>query len=235
MPKRFKDWTDDEIRKSVPQEAVGALLDLISIQLHNAAFHVLNSVEYLDEVTNGMWSKSVELRACFKSHPKTDKWLSCIWLLKPPAVKPKPTKRWNHTEDDMAIAAMIAGRIQAMQPKRKAPDLRVWANEVRVMREIDERTPEDIKRVFMLAHRDEFWRKQILSIRNLRKHYDNLDLKLGGISAGPARIVDGGAKQSKQVFGNDSAETACGTDHIAPPNKRANVFWNPSALEDVPV
>jgi hypothetical protein len=80
--------------------------------------------------------------------------------------------------EDADIANLILRDILARQPTRKAPDLTVWTNDVRLMRERDKRTPSAILDLWRRVQASEFWRKNILSPATLREKFDDLDYKL---------------------------------------------------------
>ncbi len=80
--------------------------------------------------------------------------------------------------DDRGLAEHIWGKVHALQPSRKAPDLDRWANDLRLACETDGRTLEDLRDLFDRAHADPFWQRNILSPAKLREKFDDLDLKL---------------------------------------------------------
>lgn len=88
--------------------------------------------------------------------------------------KPKPAC----SAADIATAEYVWNAIKRLQPTRKPPNLTKWANDVRLMRERDNRDDAFIRRVFDAANRDEFWKTNILSTSKLREKYDDLSLKL---------------------------------------------------------
>ncbi|HWB14486.1 MAG TPA: hypothetical protein VG826_34995 [Pirellulales bacterium] len=102
-------------------------------------------------------------------------------------------------DGDMDLAKLIWGKVHELHPSRKAPNLDQWANEVRLLRERDGRTLEDARELFSLANADSsFWAANVMSPAALRKHWDQLDLKLrrrpaarpgsNGASRSPTRI-----------------------------------------------
>jgi hypothetical protein len=93
-----------------------------------------------------------------------------------------------YTPEDLETAKAIWEDIRAMQPDRKPPSLDKWANDVRLMRERDGRTHQEILALFRKANRDEFWRLNILSPAKLREQWDRLTLKLNG-AARPVETV----------------------------------------------
>lgn len=53
----------------------------------------------------------------------------------------------------------------------------VWINECRLLREKDERTPEQIEQIIIFSQGDSFWKANILSMPKLREKFDQLWLK----------------------------------------------------------
>ena len=93
-----------------------------------------------------------------------------------PKKKPKPSTA--PTAEDVATAEYIRDALQKMQPGRKEPNLKNWANDVRLMRQRDGRSHDLIRRVFDAANADRFWSANILSPGKLREKFDDLSLKL---------------------------------------------------------
>lgn len=94
----------------------------------------------------------------------------------PPAEKKapeKPASRANKaTDEDRALALFILGEIKKIDPNAKMGPK--WAEDIRLMRERDGRTPEEIKAVFLWANEHEFWRANILSPSKLRQQFTQL-------------------------------------------------------------
>ncbi|MCO1337030.1 hypothetical protein MO867_22150, partial [Microbulbifer sp. OS29] len=86
----------------------------------------------------------------------------------------KPVKA---TDDDYLLANLILDGVRRLQPKLKIPNLDTWADDCRKIRELDNRTPQDIAHVFNWANRDDFWQSNILSPAKLRKQFDQLEIK----------------------------------------------------------
>ena len=64
-------------------------------------------------------------------------------------------------------------------PKVKMPEnLNPWINEIRLMIEADERTPEEILQVIDFSQNDSFWKANILSAGKLRKQFDQLSMRM---------------------------------------------------------
>lgn len=81
-------------------------------------------------------------------------------------------------EWDMEFAKTMFSKILEVAPKEKEPNLPKWANELRLMREQDNRTPAEIDSVFRWANRDTFWRTNVLCPAKLRSQFAALDAKM---------------------------------------------------------
>jgi hypothetical protein len=78
---------------------------------------------------------------------------------------------------DLATANWMFGLIQKLDPGHKKPNLEAWASEIRLTRERDGRTDQEIRDVFGWANTDSFWRTNILSPSKLREKFTQLRLK----------------------------------------------------------
>lgn len=74
----------------------------------------------------------------------------------------------------MKAACWMHGRVLAVNATAKMPNLNVWADEVRLMREIDGRTHKEICELFQWAKHDAFWCANIQSPGKLRAKWDTL-------------------------------------------------------------
>ena len=93
--------------------------------------------------------------------------------------EPTPVKQKNKTlkftPEDRQFAQYMAERIDAVNGlSDKRRNLDNWANQLRLMREADDRSPEDIARVFNWANQDLFWQSNIQSPEKLRKQFIRL-------------------------------------------------------------
>lgn len=75
---------------------------------------------------------------------------------------------------DLELATDLAGRIKSNTPTFKDPNLESWAAHIRLMRERDNRTPEQIRYVIDWCQKDVFWQGNILSTKKLREKFDTL-------------------------------------------------------------
>lgn len=84
----------------------------------------------------------------------------------------------NYEPRDLDAAKQIFSRIHQLNPKAKKPNIKSWAKDIRLMRERDSRSYEDIWRVFDWANKDSFWQGNILSPKKLRAKYDQLVMQM---------------------------------------------------------
>ena len=98
-------------------------------------------------------------------------------LVPKPTSKPKKNLRWE--SGDLETAESIYKLLLALNPKHKKPSLETWANTIRLMRESDGHTHNDIMDLFRFANSDSFWKSNILSPAKLREKWDVLTIKKG--------------------------------------------------------
>ena len=75
---------------------------------------------------------------------------------------------------DLELATQLRDRIKENTPTFKDPNLNMWAKHVRLMRERDKRTPEQIRYLIEWSQKDPFWQANILSTSKLRDKFDTL-------------------------------------------------------------
>lgn len=80
---------------------------------------------------------------------------------------------------EIRLAELLLEKILSRNPNFKKPDLQAWAKDIDRMIRLDNRTPEDIRRVIEWCQADTFWQNNILSPGKLRKQFDQLALKMG--------------------------------------------------------
>jgi hypothetical protein len=78
------------------------------------------------------------------------------------------------TQQDLELSELLLSLIQNNNPTFKKPDLDSWAEQVRLMRERDNRTYEQIEFMVKWCQKDTFWQANILSTRKLREKFDTL-------------------------------------------------------------
>lgn len=101
----------------------------------------------------------------------------------PPNHKPLTTNQEPSTsknkfsEGDFALAERISEKVLDVVPRSKPPNLESWANDIRLMREQDSLSFNEIWSVFLFANSDGFWRTNILSTKKLREKFPMLHAK----------------------------------------------------------
>lgn len=93
-------------------------------------------------------------------------------------------KKFNFTDVDYQCAEWIYSLVKQVAPSSKKPNFESWANTVRLMRESDKLTHNDISEVFTWANQDSFWSVNILSATKLRQKFPQLQAKMKGVSNG---------------------------------------------------
>ena len=90
------------------------------------------------------------------------------------------------SDDDLKAAEWIFHLIRKLNPSFKEPTIESWANDIRLMRERDNRTHKDICELFKWANQDRFWSVNILSPATLRAKWDQLSMKRNAEMTMPA-------------------------------------------------
>ncbi len=75
---------------------------------------------------------------------------------------------------DLKLAHWMFDLVLGLHPKHKPPNWRRWCREIRLMRERDARSPEQIAVLFRWANAHAFWSANILSPGKLREKWDKL-------------------------------------------------------------
>lgn len=111
----------------------------------------------------------------------------------PPGAQPaareqtgKGARKLHGSPEDEAMGRRIFAAVRRVVPSAKEPSFDAWANAIRLMREQDERTHEQIWTLFDFANRDNFWRTNILSPATLREKWTQLEAKRIARGGGPS-------------------------------------------------
>jgi hypothetical protein len=96
-----------------------------------------------------------------------------------PKYKKNEKRKLVYSNIDMGLAITMDQNIKAMTGSTKKTDLEKWANEFRMMRQLDGRDPAKLDNfLHLLATGEdrmwEFWRGNILSPQSMRKNYDKV-------------------------------------------------------------
>jgi hypothetical protein len=86
------------------------------------------------------------------------------------------------TRDDMRLTLLLAEEILKNNPNNKIANeilkdpekASKWGDNIRLMRERDNRDPKEIEIVILWSQKDSFWKDNILSTSKLRKQFDKL-------------------------------------------------------------
>lgn len=105
------------------------------------------------------------------------------------AIQTPKGDKWG-TAEDLQCAEWILALVKTIKPSASKTDLAPWANDIRLMRELDGRSHREICELFKWASRDAFWCSNILSPKKLRAKWDTLSMQR---SAGNRKPTSGGA------------------------------------------
>lgn len=78
----------------------------------------------------------------------------------------------------MKAARYLFTKIRTNNETAKEPNFQEWAREFDAIFRIDHRDPARVLSVINFAESDEFWYKNILSPKSLRKNFDKLTVKM---------------------------------------------------------
>jgi len=98
--------------------------------------------------------------------------------------------RKSFTKEDAELAQQIADAIRAVIPNARPPSIESWANDVRLIRERDGRTHEQIAALFAWANADGFWAANILSPAKLREKWTTLEAQRARGNRKPETVGD---------------------------------------------
>lgn len=113
--------------------------------------------------------------------------------------KYKRPKNTAFSDQHLTLAKLIFDKIQELNPGHKEPNFHDWANEIRLIEERDGHPPSDVWELFLWAHQDPFWQKNILSPGSLRRHWDKLVIQRNTNKPEPQKIPEPKWKRLKQA------------------------------------
>lgn len=111
--------------------------------------------------------------------------------------------------EDRRLGEWIFARLLVLNPRHRAPSWAAWCNDIRLMRERDQRTRREIAALFAYANSDPFWQLNVLSPGTLRKQWDRLELKRranGGGGQAQAPAIDN--RCARELAGNRCTKSA---------------------------
>lgn len=108
------------------------------------------------------------------SNESSDQPSEKVLVVKPDAVVSSPKgNKWGNA-DDLKAAQWIYSQVLIVSPTTKEPNWSTWANDVRLMRQLDGHTHQDICKMFKWANKDSFWCSNVLSPAKLREKWATL-------------------------------------------------------------
>ncbi|WP_370529593.1 replication protein [Citrobacter sp. FDAARGOS_156] len=108
-------------------------------------------------------------------------------VLKPDAAIQSGAK-WG-TSEDLRCAEWLFAVVQSISSSAKKPNYAGWANDIRLMRERDNRTHKEIAALFRWACDDDFWKGNVLCPSTLREKWTQLDIKRNKQLAGKSERI----------------------------------------------
>ena len=122
-------------------------------------------------------NKNINNLSSENSDESSDARLKKFLSAHPDAVVHTPSgAKWG-TAEDLTTAQWISTRVKVINPACKAPDMTSWSNTVRLMRQIDNRSHQDICALYDWASKHHFWQTNVLSPESLRKQWDKLTMQ----------------------------------------------------------
>lgn len=135
-------------------------------------------------------NKNIKRSSSKNSDESSDTRLNKFLSAHPEAVIYTPTGgKWGSAED-LRIAEWISTRVKVINPSCKDPDLTAWANTIRLIRQVDGRSEQEICALYDWASKDHFWHTNILCPASLRKQWDKLTLQRNAGTSRPAAKPD---------------------------------------------
>ncbi|HBC6251453.1 TPA: replication protein [Proteus mirabilis] len=123
---------------------------------------------------NTLKKKEITNISSENSNESSDRPSQKVLAVKPDAVVSSPKgNKWGNA-DDLKAAQWIYSQVLIVSPTTKEPNWSTWANDIRLMRQLDGHTHQDICRMFKWANRDSFWCSNVLSPAKLREKWDTL-------------------------------------------------------------
>lgn len=91
---------------------------------------------------------------------------------------PKSKKRIYDVDSiHYQLAEYLFEKMKENNPEVKEPKLNDWANDIRLMMEIDNRKEEQVRNMITWSQSNDFWKGVILSAKKLRDRYDQMKVQ----------------------------------------------------------
>ncbi|NBM12325.1 replication protein 15, partial [Proteus sp. G2670] len=126
---------------------------------------------------NTLKKKEITNISSENSNESSDRPSEKVLAVKPDAVVSSPKgNKWGNA-DDLKAAQWIYSQVLIVSPSTKEPNWSTWANDIRLMRQLDGHAHQDICRMFKWANRDSFWCSNVLSPAKLREKWETLTIQ----------------------------------------------------------
>lgn len=126
---------------------------------------------------NTLKKKEITNISSENSNESSDRPSQKVLAVKHDAVISSPKgNKWGNA-DDLKAAQWIYSQVLIVSPTAKEPNWSTWANDIRLMRQLDGHNHQDICRMFKWANRDPFWCSNVLSPAKLREKWDTLTIQ----------------------------------------------------------
>ncbi|MFW2257945.1 replication protein [Klebsiella pneumoniae] len=147
-----------------------------NLPAHEAAHEAAQTTAQHEQEGNNK-NKNIKRSSSENSGESSDARLKKFLSAHPDAAVYTPSgSKWG-TAEDVRVAEWIFSRVRMINPTCKSPDMTAWSNTVRLMRQIDNRSHQDICAMYDWASKDSFWHRNILSPEALRKQWDKLTMQ----------------------------------------------------------
>jgi hypothetical protein len=93
------------------------------------------------------------------------------------ARKKRTSKKLCFSDSDIETARWMFELNKILLGDAAPPSFDRWANEIRLLRERDQRTDAEIRELYQWAHDDDFWHQNILCPAKLREKWDRLQIQ----------------------------------------------------------
>lgn len=89
----------------------------------------------------------------------------------------------KYSTDALKMATWLAEQVMLRYPYTKQPNLEQWADDIDKLVRCDKQPLDNVKIALLFSQQDTFWRQQVRSGANLRKHYEQLLVKAQELQA----------------------------------------------------
>ncbi|GKT04399.1 replication protein [Furfurilactobacillus entadae] len=122
--------------------------------------------------------------------------------------KKKKSAIYADDSDELRLAKLLQTLMDKNNPNRRhSEDIQKWADVVRLMKERDHRTPEQIEFLIEWSQANSFWSGNILSMTKLRAQFDKLVIQVKRDRGVPSAAATPEVTSSKDDSIHDALET----------------------------